>query len=549
MNFLETILHRCHQYPDSPLLQEARDGQIVVATGRDLLALVNKARLFLRKSGLRKGDRCALLAPNSIRWAALDLAIVAEGGIMVPLYARQAPSELVVMMKDCSPSLLCCADETLRHAVAECWRDAPPSFLFEEIFAPAGSDGEPEAGDPQTLADNDAVAIIYTSGTSGEAKGVILTAGNVNFVLGCTSGRLDLLMGSPGRPDRVFHYLPFCFAASWIALLSFLSRNSVVTISTDLAKLAEEMKLAKPDYFLNVPALLERMKAGIEGQFRQWGGAREMFFEKGREAWLRRRAGESSLSDRFWLALTGTLIFPAIRKKISPNLKALICGSAPLAVETQLFFLMLGVPVLQVYGLTETTGPCTMDHPHRVEPGRVGPAMDGTEMKLGPNNEVLVRGGNVFKGYWNRPQATSEALREGWFYTGDQGEVDESGNWRITGRIKNLIVLGSGHNVAPEPIEEMLLRKIPGAEQVLLIGNGRAFLSAIITGDLATEQVETALAEINAQLPHYRRVRAFHLHKEPFTVDNGMLTVNGKLKRDLIAERLRNEIEELYQRP
>ena len=139
---------------------------------------------------------------------------------------------------------------------------------------------------------------------------------------------------------------------------------------------------------------------------------------------------------------------------IGDNLKALICGSAPLSLETQLYFMMLGIPVLQVYGLTETTAICTMDDPRHVEPGRVGPAIRGIEMKLGENDEIIVRGPNIFPGYWNRPQETAKALRDGWFHTGDQGEVDATGNWRIIGRIKNLIILGSGHNIAPEPIED-----------------------------------------------------------------------------------------------
>ena len=134
---------------------------------------------------------------------------------------------------------------------------------------------------------------------------------------------------------------------------------------------------------------------------------------------------------------------------------------------------MLGIPVLQVYGLTETTGICTLDDPRHVEPGRVGPAISGIEMKLGENDEIIVRGPNIFPGYWNRPQETAKALRDGWFHTGDQGEVDGAGNWRIIGRIKNLIILGSGHNIAPEPIEEELLKNLPGAQQAVLVGNGR----------------------------------------------------------------------------
>lgn len=187
-----------------------------------------------------------------------------------------------------------------------------------------------------------------------------------------------------------------------------------------------------------------------------------------------------------------------------------------------------------------------MDDPRRVIPGRVGPAIDGLEMKLGENDEIVVRGPNVFTGYWNRPQETAKVLRDGWFHTGDQGEVDAEGNWRIAGRIKNLIILGSGHNIAPEPIEEKLLHHLPGAQQVVLVGNGRGYLSAIITGTATREQAQAALDVVNPELPHYKQIRAFYLQADAFSIDNGLLTANGKLKRDAIAARLKNEIEEMY---
>jgi long-chain acyl-CoA synthetase len=248
------------------------------------------------------------------------------------------------------------------------------------------------------------------------------------------------------------------------------------------------------------------------------------------------------------LALARALIFPAIRKKmIGAKLKALICGSAPLSLDTQLYFMMLGIPVLQVYGLTETTGICTLDDPGQVEPGRVGPAISGVEMKLGENDEIMVRGPNIFPGYWNRPEDSAKALRDGWFHTGDQGEVNARGNWRIVGRIKNLIILGSGHNIAPEPIEDRVLENLSRAQQVVLVGNGRGYLSAIVTGEAKPERVQRALDEVNAELPHYKQIRAFHIHPEPFSIENGLLTANGKLKRDAIAQRFKSEIEEMYQ--
>jgi len=167
-------------------------------------------------------------------------------------------------------------------------------------------------------------------------------------------------------------------------------------------------------------------------------------------------------------------------------------------------------------------------------------------MIVGENEEILVRGPNIFPGYWNRPQETAKVLRDGWFHTGDQGEVDTDGNWRIIGRIKNLIILNSGHNIAPEPIEDELMRRLPGAQQVVLVGNGCSFLAAIIAGNCARTDVERALEQFNLDLPHYKRIRTFHLSSEPFSVENGLLTANGKLKRDAIATRFHSEIDEIY---
>jgi long-chain acyl-CoA synthetase len=210
--------------------------------------------------------------------------------------------------------------------------------------------------------------------------------------------------------------------------------------------------------------------------------------------------------------------------------------------------MMLGIRVLQVYGLTETTAICTMDDPQHVEPGRVGPAIPGIEMKIADDGEIVVRGPNIFPGYWRRPEQTAAVLRDGWFHSGDQGDVDARGNWRITGRIKNLIILNSGHNIAPEPIEEELFRAIPGAQHVMLVGNGRSFLAAIITGTTAGAEIDSQLERINGGLPHYRKIRRYHAAQELFTIENGLLTANGKLRRDIIAAHFAPEIERMYEK-
>src|SRR6266699_1467047 len=306
-NFLESLFAQLNRADDRVVLREIRGEQFLSVAGSELLEQVGKVRAFLRHSGIQPGDRCALLAPNSIAWVAIDLAMMAEGVIVVPLYARQAADELAGMMKDCRPRLLFVGDAAPGEALAQAWHDAPPRVtldqaLNENVSKAAG------AGGAVARADSEIVTIIYTSGTSGEPKGVCLNVGNLNYMLGRTTERLGQLMTATGGggPDRVFHYLPFNFAASW----------------------------------------------------------------------QRQKAASASATDRLWLWLAKKLIFSKIKARFGHDLRALICGSAPLAPETQQFFQMLGIPVLQAYGLTETTGICTMDDPREpAEPGYVGSAI------------------------------------------------------------------------------------------------------------------------------------------------------------------------------
>ncbi|HEV2222371.1 MAG TPA: AMP-binding protein [Candidatus Acidoferrales bacterium] len=548
MNFLFTIMKRLHDTPDATVLQEIRGAEIVTASGKDLSMLMTNAAVFIRARGLKKGDRCALLGSNNIRWVAADLALMANGVIVVPLYVRQASAELAAIVRDSGASRILCENQELCDALRNADRDVPPISLFEEVFAHGGSVGYISSN----FSPSDPVAIIYTSGTSGEPKGVVLNIGNVDYMLSCTTASLDKLMGVQNAPDQVFHWTPLNFAASWISLLSYLSRNSLISLSTDLSKLADEMRIASPNYFLNVPTLLERVRAKIEEQIHTRGGWISATFTRAKRAYLRRETNDASFSDRICLAIANALIFPTIRRGIGPRLKALICGSAPLSVETQKFFMMLGIPVLQAYGLTETTAICTLDDPGFIEPGHVGRAIPGIEMKIGDNQEILVRGPNIFSGYWNRPEETAAALRDGWFHTGDQGEVNSRGNWKITGRIKNLIILNSGHNIAPEPLEEELSALLPEAAQVVLVGNGRGYLAAIVTTEANSALTETdisaAVDKVNSRLPHYKQIRAFHLERQPFTIESGLLTAMGKLRRDAIAARMTNQIEELYRK-
>ena len=548
-NFLENIFAQLKRADARVVLREIRGEQFVSVAGTALLERVQRVRAYLRSSGIQAGDRCALLAPNSIQWVVFDLALMAEGVVVVPLYSRQAPGELAAMMRDCQPRLLFVNDEELGEAVAKAWSEGPPQVLLDHVLKEeVPKNSLPD--EPISRTDTDIVTIIYTSGTSGEAKGVCLDAGNVNFMLGRTTERLEHLMSATGAkgPDRVFHYLPFNFAASWLLLLSCLTRETTLTLSTDLNKLADEIRLSSPDYFLNVPTLLERVRRGVEEKISKSAAPIRSLFEKSRTAWQRKVAGHASGIDRLRLWMAKRLIFNKIKQRFGHDLRALICGSAPLAPETQQFFQMLGIPVLQAYGLTETTGICTMDDPREAaEPGHVGSAIPGIEMRTEENEEIVTRGPHIFHGYWNRPEETARVLRDGWFHTGDQGAVNAQGKWRVTGRIKNLIVLNSGHKIAPEPMEEQLARLLPAAQQVVIVGNGRGYLCALITGTVEPAAADAALEVANRELPHYRQVRNFKLLGSALTAESGLLTAMGKLRRDAVNARFVSEINAMYE--
>jgi long-chain acyl-CoA synthetase len=543
-NFVENVFEQLEKASTRTVLREIHGEQFMGATGRELLEQVGRARGFLRGLGLQPGERCALLGNNSIEWVAVDLALMAEGAIVVPLYARQAPAELVGMMKDCSPRVLFVSDAELGESVAKVWAEVPQRIRLADAIKPSSN---AVTGGPNPRKNEDLVAIIYTSGTSGEPKGVCLNTGNLNHIVGCTTGWMDRLDWKSKDPIQVFQYLPFNFAASWIVMLSCLSKNTVLTLSTDLNKLADEIRLSAPNYFFNVPTLLERVRRGVEETISKRGALIRKIYRNACAAWEHREEGQGG--EGFWFSLGQALIFNKVRARFGGKLRGLVCGSAPLAPETQGFFAMLGIPIWQVYGLTETCGICTMDDPRLVsEPGRVGQAIPGIDLIVAENDEIVVSGPNVFPGYWNRPEQTTRVLHGGVFHTGDQGEVNSKGNWRISGRIKNLIILNSGHNVPPEPIEEKIAQHVTGAQQVIVVGNGRGYLCALVTGAVENNSMQTAIDLVNVDLPHYRQVRNFVILKDPFTPESGLVTANGKLRRDAINARFQDEIEQMYQK-
>lgn len=557
MNLLETLEKHFKKDPQRPLIFEIQGDTQKSFSTQEIQEQIQRFRCFFRQQQIQPGDRIALLAPNSALWVSASIAILAEQAVLVPLYSRQSPTELQGILKDCTPRFLLLEVpellqplQNLQNLATQQQEGGEGKTLCPIFSLKTAQETQSEvlpalqsSADPHILQ-----TIIYTSGTSGEPKGVMLHQANFTYMLQETQKHLERISGMNGTSrkdiqkfDQVFHFLPFCFAGSLIMLWTQLYRHNPLMLSTQLENLVQEMATAQPHYYLNVPAVLERIRRGVEKRLQERGGVALKLYQHGIRAL---KDPQSARGFAFFLAQH--LVFRKIRNTIGAQLRFLICGSAPLSEETQRWFKLLGIPVYQIYGLTETTAILTIDRPDLAEAGKVGFAIEDCELRLSAEGELLCRGPNLFSGYWKRPQATQEALRDGWFHTGDQAEVDAQGNYRIVGRLKHLLVLQSAHKIAPEPLEEKIKERCPSLEHAVLCGENRPFLALIYTGSPSEAEVQTEIEALNETLPHYKKIRKVWKAPYSFSPENGLLTANQKLRRKQIQDTFQQEIEALY---
>ena len=502
---------------------------------REMLGRVGAYQAALEQAGVHTGDRVCLVSANGPDWIAADLACLARGVILVPFDPRQEPTATAELARQAGVALV------LHDADGPRGIDAPALPLADVTGSAEWSHPrDPDAELPAT--------ILYTSGTTGTPKGAILTHGNLAFMLDCATTRLAELTGLAWGQEHALHYLPLCYAGSRVVVLAALRRGATLTLLSDPRQLATELETASPHYLLNVPLVLERFRAAaIEGVAAR--GPRAAGLLAGAlQAHGDPPRGLRGLRARAVRAVARRTVLPKIRGRFGSRLVGLICGSAPLSVACQEFYAALGIPIYQGYGLTETTALCTLDRPGEIRSGYVGTALPGVELEVGEEGEVLTRGPHVFAGYWKNQAASEAALTpQGWFRTGDLGEFDPAGRLKVVGRRNAVLVLQSGHNVPPEPIEEALREAIGPGAQVCLSGHGKPYLSAVVAGEgLEREAVDAAIRAYNADVAGPRRVQGFHLAAEPFSETDGTLTSNLKLRRRAIHARYARPLESIY---
>jgi long-chain acyl-CoA synthetase len=540
---------------------------------------------FLAAQGLEPGDRVVILAENRPEWCIGDLAILTAGGITVPAYTTSTTDDLAYLLGHAEAKAVVCSGPGLAKRLFPAVK-ASPSIQFvlfmDEVgnreaapipvisWADALAKGRslPAADHGERLTAQDLACFIYTSGTGGRPKGVMLTHGNIIADLRGAWGLLERI----GLADEVFlSFLPLSHAYEHTAGQFLpIGMGAQIYYAEGADTLQANLLEARPTILTCVPRLYEVLRQRIVSGVARKGGITERLFTLALELG-QRRYRQGGLPPH--LGFVDTALTPLVRRKVRERfggrLKAMVSGGAPLNLDVALFFHALGLPVLQGYGQTEAAPVISANLPGRVKLDTVGPPLDGVEVKIAPDGEILVRGDIVMRGYWKDEEATAKALRAGWLHTGDIGEMDAEGYIKITDRKKDMIVNSGGDNVAPARVEGILLLQ-PEIGQVLVYGDRRPHLVALIVphpefvrrfarthkleAELATLVVHAefraaigeAVSRANRNLSPIERVRRFHIMPEPFSVDNGLMTPTLKLRRHLIVKANQGLLDNLY---
>ncbi len=553
---------------------------------------VEETSMGLRALGIGKGDRVAILSENRPEWAIADLATLCAGAADVSVYSTLTPRQVAYILRDSgakaafvsTPVMALKVDEIrpqvpdLEHVVRFEPDPVPGTMTFEELrskgrAALAGDEDAVRRVATEVRGD-DVATLIYTSGTTGDPKGVMLTHSNLSSNVVAAEKAIPIL----GVDDVALSFLPLSHSFERSAGHNFMLHvGATIAYAESVEKVPENMQEIRPTVMCSVPRLYEKMYARVNEKVAADPPLRQKIFHWAVGVGAKVFGHHVDHTEPGWLlkaqfAVADTLVFSKIKERTGGRLKLFISGGAPLAREIAEFFGAAGLLVCEGYGLTETSPVITCNRPDRLKPGTVGLPLDGVEVRIADDGEILTRGPHIMKGYFGKPEATAEAIDpDGWFHTGDIGHLDPDGFLVITDRKKDIIVTSGGKNIAPQPIENRLKTNRYFAE-VVMIGDERKYPTALVVPnfevleawaaqrglsasgreDLASrtavrEHLLGLVTELTADLAQYEKIKKITVLPNEFTQETGELTPTMKVKRRVISEKYRELIDKMYE--
>lgn len=576
--------HNAAKYGRRVFLREKRDGSWSDLSWSDIASTSRRLRAGLFRLGLRPGDRIAILAENCPQWVSVDLAALGMGAVVVPLYPTSSADEIEHVLSDSGSRAIAVNGEENLNKVCAVAARLPDLQTIVTLRA----DALPQAPSPrfttlERLCDSteaglvearqsDTATIIYTSGTTGESKGVVLSHGNI--LANCQSNQAALDLNDS---DEILSFLPVAHSFERTAgYYTVLTAGGTISYAEGLGQIAQNLLEINPSIVLTVPRLLEVIHSRILRTVEKSPMVRRRLFDLAIAAG--RRAGAYRFDGRTVpphlaasMALFRKLVFARITGLFGTRLRYLISGGAPLPQEIFEFFAAAEVPIVEGYGLTEAAPVVSVNLRGRTRPGTVGQPLDGVEVRLAEDGELLVRGANVMQGYYRLEQDTAAAIDDaGWLHTGDIAAIDAEGFISIRDRKKEIIVLSGGKNVSPAALEGKLGR-IPLIAQACVVGDRQKHVAALLVPDfeklkeeLQGTNIDTGspqalvenpkvkalfhkkLRELNRNLADYEAISAFRLIATPFSQEAGEITPTMKLRRKVILEHYKREVENMY---
>jgi len=516
------------------------------------------------------------MAASSLEWFEVDHAIVAVGAITVPIYETSSPDQVRWIVEDSGAELVFVGSEQFADIVGETGISAEDIVVLQpaalERFLAAGDEVADQECDErlERIAPDDVATIIYTSGTTGRPKGCVLTHQNLRSNVRQIE---DALGATLDENDTALLFLPLAHVLSKMTALYCIDRRIKIAFGTGVGALRKELVIVQPTIISAVPRIFEKVYAKAQRQ--AVVAKRAGIFERAVRVAIRfsreRRSGSVRRGLRIEHALFDWLVYRKVAAVFGGKLRMAFCGGAPLGEHLTSFFDGTGLRIYEGYGLTETSPILTIGHSDSWTPGSVGSTVVDTTIKVADDGELMVKGPQVFGGYWQNDQATADAFdADGWFHTGDVGTIDENGMVRITGRIKDLIVTAAGKNVAPAPLED-LLRPHPLISQAMVIGDGKPFIAALITLDedgvrdwadlheyeqktpaaLASSselhnEIQRAVDRANDSVSRAESIRKFALLPHDFSAESGEVTPTLKVKRQVVLREHADLVASLY---